>query len=637
MKMNGAANEPAISTLVGTGRRKFQQLLGHTGQTFASVNWDVSDLRDNTVSAIPRYFHFTCYQSEEALPAVYADVIKSWLLLNYSNMGTAWSVLQAAKCFWAILERKSGRSFRWQGLSEADVNELEVWLASRYSDSTVYARLTAILNLANFLAARSICRPLFYVMQTPAPNRHGDRLTPVGETAHQEKLPSKRVLEGLANLYSGLATEAADRMLLCAVGILAVTGFRLGELLTLPVDCEVKETHKGQAVYGIRYYREKTSGGTKMLAVRWLTALQAELARQAIGEIRQLTQRARERARLLETHPDRIPILGYKPEERVDTATLSGILGFKDWRYVRTLARNGLPDHPEPGKLRKRYYVIGEVETYLLKYRCEPLWVVDRGDGRQQLLSQTLLIVPRNFFKSNTNPMWLLVEPVKSGHIQTFLAGGHGTQSVFERYDIREEDGSLCRLSSHRFRHWLSDVADKGGMPVDSIARWLGHENRLATEAYRHATFEERVQWVKQSIRNGQIHGALAEAYFEIPLVGRDVFLEGQIQAVHFTPMGICVHDFAIEPCPYHLNCVRGCPDYLRTRGDAKERRHLLRLKAETEKALAAARQHADEYRTGIAPAWVKHNEETLKGIEAALAVDEKTECPDGMLVKPAN
>ena len=28
--------------------------------------------------------------------------------------------------------------------------------------------------------------------------------------------------------------------------------------------------------------------------------------------------------------------------------------------------------------------------------------------------------------------------------------------------------------------------------------------------------------------------------------------------------MGLCLHDFAIEPCSFHLNCVPGCPDYLR-------------------------------------------------------------------------
>jgi hypothetical protein len=87
--------------------------------------------------------------------------------------------------------------------------------------------------------------------------------------------------------------------------------------------------------------------------------------------------------------------------------------------------------------------------------------------------------------------------------------------------------------------------------------------------------------------------------------------------------MGICVHDFAVEPCPYHLNCLRGCPDYLRTRGDDKERRQLLRLKADTEEALAHVQRLAIEEGSVTVQAWVDHHEQTLRGIETALAADD--------------
>lgn len=158
---------------------------------------------------------------------------------------------------------------------------------------------------------------------------------------------------------------------------------------------------------------------------------------------------------------------------------------------------------------------------------------------------------------------------------------------------------------------------------MDSISRWLGRESRRQTDTYRHATPDERLQWVKQGIRDGQIRGAVADAYFTLPLAERDSFLEGQVQAVHVTPMGICVHDFAVEPCPYHLNCLRGCPDYLRTRGDDRERRHLLRLKADTEEALAHVQRLAIEEGSVTVQAWMDHHEQTLRGIEAALAVDD--------------
>jgi hypothetical protein len=126
-------------------------------------------------------------------------------------------------------------------------------------------------------------------------------------------------------------------------------------------------------------------------------------------------------------------------------------------------------------------------------------------------------------------------------------------------------------------------------------------------------------------MREGALGGVKTDVYFELPLSQRDAFLEGELQAVHFTAFGICLHDFAVTPCPFHLNCVRGCPDYLRTHGNQKERQHLIQIRAATEEALAAARLQTARG-ASIAEPWVRHCKETLDGIAKALAVDEDEE-----------
>lgn len=100
---------------------------------------------------------------------------------------------------------------------------------------------------------------------------------------------------------------------------------------------------------------------------------------------------------------------------------------------------------------------------------------------------------------------------------------------------------------------------------------------------------------------------------------------------MHYTPMGLCLHDFAIEPCSFHLNCVHGCPDYLRRKGNVQERHYLLQLKAQTEQALKVARQQ--EQAPSLAPAWVEHHETTLLGIQPALAIDDDMDVTDGELL----
>ena len=81
---------------------------------------------------------------------------------------------------------------------------------------------------------------------------------------------------------------------------------------------------------------------------------------------------------------------------------------------------------------------------------------------------------------------------------------------------------------------------------------------------------------------------------------------------------------FAVTPCPYHLNCVRGCADYLRTKGSEGERRHLIQIRDATEYSLSSARTHGAKGNMQIAEPWIQHCEETLVGVKRALAVDEE-------------
>jgi hypothetical protein len=265
----------------------------------------------------------------------------------------------------------------------------------------------------------------------------------------------------------------------------------------------------------------------------------------------------------------------------------------------------------------------------------DPLWTVNRKNGTYQMLSETLLITFKNFLHSYKGTNQLLVEPVNFNHLYDFLAPGGHNSSIFQRFDIREEDGSYCRITSHQFRHWLNDIADKGGLPVDVQTRWMGRKHAKDTEAYLHSTVEERLQWVKNGIRNGEMQGSMARVYFELPEYERDEFLEGQVQAVHITPMGVCIHDFAVEPRPYYLNCVRGCPEYLRTKGDQRERTYLIQIKRRTEKALEALNEQAVAENTETSQSWIQHYKETLAGVDAALSVDDDSTVKDGIIVKP--
>jgi hypothetical protein len=618
----------AIRAVLAVAREKFAADLRTDASVFDQPSWDVRGLRDKgTVRANPTLYFTQRGTLDQPLPTAYGDIVKCWLILDRRSVSNMSRRLDAVRILWdAIHERRSGKSeaFAWQSFSEEDLSQAELLMRASWSDATTYKLIVTLLVFARFLAARGICRPLYYTPQTPRVedfNRH----TISGQQERRDRLPTDAALQGIADIYREHAKEPADRLRAAAVAILVVTGFRIGELLTLPLDCEVEEVRGGKARYGIRYYKEKARGAEKMFAVRWLTATGAELARKAIHEIRTLTQDARTRARDLEKTPHRVPIPGFHWAARMTTAEVTLALGTKE-------VPKPLPRHHDHEGV---YYRAFEVEAFLQSLRVSPAWTVDRRDDTFQMLSETLLIAFRNSFHPGRAVFPLLVQPIFISQIADFLAGGGGTASAFERFGIHEPDGSFCKMTSHQFRHWLNYIADKGGLPVELQSRWMGREHSRDTDAYRHATVDERLEWVKAGIQGGKLAGPKATMYFELPSAKRDRYLDGEVQAVHFTALGLCLHDFAVTPCPYHLNCVRGCADYLRLKGSESERRHLIQIQESTERALASAKTRAGAPDDGVAEPWIRHCEETLEGVRAALAVDDETESAQGGVARP--
>src|SRR5271157_349509 len=216
-------------------------------------------------------------------------------------------------------------------------------MQARWAQSTTYKRMMSLLVFTRFLASRNLCRPLYYTAQTPRVedfNRH----TIAGQEARRDRLPTEVVLNGLADIYREHAVEPRDKLRAAALAILVVTGFRIGELLTLPLDCEVRETRGGQPRYGLRYYREKSRGGRRLLAVRWLTPIGAALAQEAIDRIRKITHAARQRAHVLENSSHRVPLPGFHWGARMTRLEVARVLGC-DPRSVFTISQDKLTRH----------------------------------------------------------------------------------------------------------------------------------------------------------------------------------------------------------------------------------------------------------------------------------------------------
>jgi hypothetical protein len=243
------------------------------------------------------------------------------------------------------------------------------------------------------------------------------------------------------------------------------------------------------------------------------------------------------------------------------------------------------------------------------------------------MLSESLFIVFRHFLAAvkGTNP--LLVELVSDGQVSDFLSGrarrtGTGsTPSAFDRFGLRGANGSFIQMTSHAFRHWVTTQAAAAGVDDATLARWQNREHLGDLKAYKHLTPDQRVATLKAALKRGQLRGTLADMYFAIEDDLRDTFLENQLQAVHVTAFGLCVHDFKVAPCPKALNCVKYCRDYLHDTGDSSQRRALIQLEERVTLALDQSERQQALGEADLSINWVTELRETRDGVRAILDI----------------
>jgi hypothetical protein len=124
---------------------------------------------------------------------------------------------------------------------------------------------------------------------------------------------------------------------------------------------------------------------------------------------------------------------------------------------------------------------------------------------------------------------------------------------------------------------------------------------------------------LKAALKSGRIKGQIAEMYFSLKEHVRDVFLEGQLQAVHVTPLGLCVHDFKVTPCPKFLNCVRNCEDYVLDTANKKHIKNLVQLQVRTQLTLDQALQQQAKGEEDLSENWIAEAQATLNGVQRIL------------------
>lgn len=194
--------------------------------------------------------------------------------------------------------------------------------------------------------------------------------------------------------------------------------------------------------------------------------------------------------------------------------------------------------------------------------------VTDRS-GRALLWPDEMLLVLRRYeFASSRAMKEDDFRARNDSDISRWLAGearSRGTcnheDSVFSRLQIIDpRTGEIAKFTWHDIRHWLDTAYENGGLTQDQIAMIFGRSTPLQNAVYDQTTRTERINRLREGVRNKKVFGTIAETYNAMldknTREEAEEVLKAGTSIVNSMPHGNCTLNWGTEPCPNHTSCL---------------------------------------------------------------------------------
>ncbi|AAZ33375.1 MULTISPECIES: hypothetical protein [Pseudomonas] len=457
----------------------------------------------------------------------------------------------------------------------------------------------------------------------------------------EKKLPNPEAIRALGEVFTNELTSRLDIVVTSACALLLSAPSRVGELADIPLDFLLfKEDAQGNRRMFLRWYAEKMNQVTAKPVV--IPEMEPVVER-VITLLKPITDEARAYAAWLEDHPDEFPPHAGVPLKGADEPLTYGeaCAALKlavNKGYARSVFNINLLKSLEKQKALspaarallteirdgwdssrgKRIHVKGKIGVQgwefddrcvitlrklnmLLREKYLPKdfpYTTPYTEGKARLKYRDALFTMRTGVlagDSGTSGAQLgfgVEIAANTGRMNAQLGGTNNpaVKSLFERYGYPG-----VKVNTHAFRHELNTQMRKAGLSQLLIDAFSGRSSMGSV--YNHETVEERTQGVAAyhpKTKLGTAALRLDKVKTNQPLSLADVreLREGeQDRIIHQTHLGVCVHNFASEPCPKmgacldcgRLGCVKGDDVKL---GNLKEERD--DLKRRLDKALDA-------------------------------------------------
>lgn len=202
--------------------------------------------------------------------------------------------------------------------------------------------------------------------------------------------------------------------------------------------------------------------------------------------------------------------------------------------------------------------------------------------------------------------------------------------TIFQRFGIKDEDGSEIQLSSHQLRVWLSTNAERGGMDSWQLAQWAGRSRMQDNRHYDLRTTQERKEQAREILNLDRAPNALDAIKLKLPVTYQSLGVN-RIGVADVTPYGMCVHDYAQSPCRKKSDCTV-CKDHVCIKGMPQTLERLKQLEEQVASQLDKARRDAENEAFG-ADRWVTYLGWKLAHIVSQIKRLESDDVPMGAVL----
>ncbi|WP_417671132.1 hypothetical protein [Pseudoalteromonas tetraodonis] len=638
---------------------------------------------------------------------IWCDIAKLYTLIHIKKGKANKSIVASiAGCFW-LADHFNYDLDSIITLKQADIDELPSTLDKHFAKRSVFEKYKeTVAFVKTFLVPKKLC-PSFapkVKLANPA-NKQNDVTTEEYQKRRDKKFNvnidkyigiAKRRFEADQPLISKgeepaypVMKSGYDELRFLAIPFFMAFGLRIGEVCRLHKDCiGFDETNE-------RWYLRVLTEKGELASARPVPLMWQEIILESHKRILEITAPFRALAKSIEQHreqavinvlhfPDRdeyfstaLQEAGYKPSSyflrsevgKTGEFHTSG-LGFNNLRekapyadaIVDKVTIKTSPNTPKNLKVVISKEALSEIA--MQRYNDMQKQVYESNDDGEDIteeivstsyafkmpFSDFLFIAKEDTFDGGSNSHGFLPLPMRPKSFTRWLKKDSSrAKSLFQRYDVRDEDGNIVNVESHQFRHWLTDAMKRSGKNEMMIDLFMGR-TAGQTRNYDHRTAKERAEEIRERYLSedsipDDVLGRRIKRMREnnVSLDEIEMALSHTLSVVHFTPWGTCNRDLDVSPCEKGMMCLRSndgdaCQHFGIDPNDEEAKASIINTKTHYENQLSVLLPNYQELSEALnkqepLDQHVQYCIDTIKGCENALKAYERQRSNNDQLI----